>query len=156
MAIIFKKFMTIPDVSKPGVFLYDDTIEFDSKVGIFDGVKYTKESLCTFEVFGKNNKQLNIMNFENFVRENLNYENEVITNLRNFLEDKLNNIIKNTIETILNETDNYNMVNNYIEFLFEKHSVHLRNSVGSDQLINFFWNKIELAIKNFIINDMYL
>ena len=67
MAINLKRFLTIPDVSKPGIFLYDDTIEFDSKVGIFDGVKYTKESLCTFEVLGKNNKQLNMMNFENLL-----------------------------------------------------------------------------------------
>ena len=45
MAINLKRFLTIPDVSKPGIFLYDDTIEFDSKVGIFNGAKYTKESL---------------------------------------------------------------------------------------------------------------
>ena len=100
MAIIFKKFMTIPDVSKPGVFLYDDTIEFDSKVGIFDGVKYTKESLCTFEVFGKNNKQLNIMNFENllsFGEENSSAVDQIVTSnqiTRNKMVNELFGLIK--------------------------------------------------------------
>ena len=162
MPIEFKKYDTIPDIDKPGVYLFDNAEQyFFRKVKVSKFTNLIRESLGTFEIYARSNKQLVLPEVGNTDYNNLLivqppiYKDPYWANNRGYdpEEDTIGNVLFDNNQVISRKLidDHFGLINfsaESIDFTFTKENYIAQ--VNQNQLTPFFYYDVDIETQQYL------